>query len=159
MACTKEQVMGQHDRPGQNAMTALHIWLAAPSLYQTAGSCHDPGAAWLARDQAHHEVEAAVWGDEGDGAVGLKAREAHALVELDVLQVHRLLLLVLGLALGLEQHLRPSLHQAQEGLALQAHRLLLLVLGLEQHLRSSMDEANKACHVLRTGEGRVAACE
>ena len=38
-----------------------------------------------------HEVELAVGGDEADGAVVLEARQPHALVELDVLQLHRLI--------------------------------------------------------------------
>ena len=37
-----------------------------------------------------HEVELAVGGDEGDGAVVLEAGQSHALVELDVLQLDRL---------------------------------------------------------------------
>ena len=38
-----------------------------------------------------HEVELSVRRDEGDGAVVLETREAHALVELDVLKLHRLI--------------------------------------------------------------------
>ena len=39
-----------------------------------------------------HELKLAVGGDEGDGAVVLEAGQAHALVELDVLELHRLTL-------------------------------------------------------------------
>lgn len=37
-----------------------------------------------------HELKLAVRRDEGDGAVILKAGQPHALVELHVLQLHRL---------------------------------------------------------------------
>ena len=39
-----------------------------------------------------HELELAVGRDEGDGAVIVKAREPHALVEFHILQFHRLVL-------------------------------------------------------------------
>ena len=51
-----------------------------------------------------HEIKGAVRGYEGDGAVVLKARQPHALVELHVLQVDRLA--ALGASpLCLEEHL------------------------------------------------------
>ena len=50
-----------------------------------------------------HEVKCAVRGDEGDGAVVFKARKAHALMKLHVLQVDRLL--PPCAALILKQHL------------------------------------------------------
>jgi hypothetical protein len=42
------------------------------------------------RDPVAHQLELAVGRDERDRAVGLEAREAHALVELDVLHLDRL---------------------------------------------------------------------
>ena len=51
-----------------------------------------------------HEVKGAIRWDERDGAVALKRRQAHALVELHVLQVNGLL--TTAAALGLKQHLR-----------------------------------------------------
>ena len=59
---------------------------------------------FFARVLRAHEVEGAVGRDERDGAVVLKARQAHALVELDVLHLHALVLP--AAPLGLEQHLR-----------------------------------------------------
>ena len=51
-----------------------------------------------------HEVEGAVRRDEADGAVVLEPRQPYALVELHVLQIHRLVLA--GPPLVLEQHLQ-----------------------------------------------------
>ena len=69
-----------------------------------------------------HQVERPVRGDEGHRAVGVEAGEAYALVELHVLQLHRLALA--SLALGLHHHLvvQPQLalrHAAQEAPHLQ----------------------------------------
>ena len=58
---------------------------------------------WRRKRGCAHEVERAVWRDERDGAVVLKARQAHALMELHVLQIHRLVLS--ATALRLKQHL------------------------------------------------------
>lgn len=51
-----------------------------------------------------HEVEGAVGRDERDGPIVLKARQPHALVELHVLQVDRLVLP--AAPLRIKQHLR-----------------------------------------------------
>jgi hypothetical protein len=51
-----------------------------------------------------HEVKRAVGRYKRDRAVVVKAREPHALVELDVLEVDRLL--AVAAALRLKQHLR-----------------------------------------------------
>lgn len=56
-----------------------------------------------------HEIEGAVRRDERDGAVIVEARQSHALVEFDVLQVHTLVLA--AAALRLEQHLRTAAAQ------------------------------------------------
>ena len=54
------------------------------------GRCSAPGpsAPWVAPEAVVHEVEFAVGRDEGNGAVVLEPRQPHALVELDVLQLH-----------------------------------------------------------------------
>ena len=43
----------------------------------------------LSVEPVRHQFKLPVRGDEGDGAVVLKPRETHTLVELDVLQLHR----------------------------------------------------------------------
>ncbi len=53
-----------------------------------------------------HEVKVAIGGDEGDGAVVFEARQPHALVELDVLHLHALVLA--ATALCLKQHLHQT---------------------------------------------------
>eukprot|EP00959_Pyramimonas_sp_CCMP1952_P434572 9099658-Pyramimonas_sp.AAC.1 len=49
-------------------------------------------ALHLCAEAVGHEVEGAVGRDEGDGSVVLKAGEPYTLMELNVLQVHRLAL-------------------------------------------------------------------
>ena len=79
----------QHHAPGGTRLPATHL----PCAHHSAGGW---GCA--------HEVEGAVRRDERDGAVVLKARQAHALVELHVLQVDRLVLP--AAPLRIKQHLR-----------------------------------------------------
>lgn len=68
-----------------------------------------------------HEVKGAVWWYEADGAVVVKARQAHTLVELDVLQVDSLALV--AAPLSLKQHLWPrSEHVKVTGAAAAAGR-------------------------------------
>ena len=55
------------------------------------------------RHRGAHEVEIAIGGNEGDGAVVLEARQPHALMELDVFHLHALVLATAPLCL--EQHL------------------------------------------------------
>mmetsp|Transcript_24877 Transcript_24877/g.73561 ORF Transcript_24877/g.73561 Transcript_24877/m.73561 type:complete len:342 (-) Transcript_24877:557-1582(-) len=69
------------------------------------------------RQTVRHEVKVAVGGDERDGAVVLEAREPHALVELDVLQLNRLLLARAALVLEEDLVVEPQLalgHAGQE---------------------------------------------
>lgn len=58
-----------------------------------------------------HEVEGAVRGNEGDGAVVLEPCQPHTLVELDVLHLHALVLA--AASLRLEQHLRACAPMCQ----------------------------------------------
>ena len=53
-----------------------------------------------------HEVESAVWWDEGDRSVIFEASKAHALMKLHVLQIHCFSLA--ATALCLEEHLRGA---------------------------------------------------
>ena len=43
-------------------------------------------------EAVRHELKLSIRWDEGDGAVILKARQAHALVKFDILEFHRLAL-------------------------------------------------------------------
>lgn len=92
----------------------------------------------LQTTSAHHQVKGAVWGDEGDGAVGLEPGQAHALVELDVLHLHRLVLA--AAPLRLEQHLRACTPGLGNSPVLAAAPLRLE----EQHLRRAARPASGA---------------
>ena len=58
-----------------------------------------------------HEVEGAVRGNEGDGAVVLEPCQPHTLMELDVLHLHALVLA--AAPLRFEQHLRACAPMCQ----------------------------------------------
>lgn len=55
-------------------------------------SPHPPSLRHLRAEPVGHELKVAIWRDEGDGAVVVKARQPHALVEFHVLQLYGLVL-------------------------------------------------------------------
>jgi len=94
------------DIVGQGALLELGLGLdhvldsGAVGLHH---GLHPDEGLHLGVQAIRHELEVTVRGDKRDGAVGVKAREAHALVELDVLHLHCLALA--GPAGGLEEEL------------------------------------------------------